>query len=131
MEDYCVLMTVYHKDKPNELKQSIESMINQTIPCKQFVIYIDGPVSSEILGVIDEYKLIYPELFTVQGSKENNGLGKALDSGLNLCNYELIARMDADDISLPTRCEKLLKLFDEHPKLGLAGTNIDEFCDCP
>ena len=42
-----------------------------------------------------------------------------------------MARMDADDISLPTRCEKLLKLFDRKPQLALAGTNIDEFYDDP
>ena len=59
------------------------------------------------------------------------GLGKALDKGLEVCRNDLVARMDADDISLPSRCEKLLDLFEKNPKLGLAGTNIDEFYDDP
>lgn len=39
--------------------------------------------------------------------------------------------MDADDISRPERCEKLLRLYDENPRLAIAGTNIDEFYDDP
>lgn len=131
MEKYSVLMSVYKKDSPEELKQSIESMIHQTVLCDQFVLFMDGSVPDSIKSVIKYYKSEYPDLFTIKGFKENKGLGKALDAGLKLCRNDLVARMDADDISLPMRCEKLLELFSEHPELGLAGTNIDEFYDDP
>lgn len=131
MEKYSVLMSVYHKDSPDELKQSIESMLNQTVLCDQFVLFMDGPLTDDLKEVINEYKEKNPTLFTIKGFKENKGLGRALDAGLKYCKNDLVARMDADDISLPMRCEKLLKLFCMHKKLGLAGTNIDEFYDNP
>lgn len=131
MEKYSILMSVYYKDSPDELRQSIESMINQTVLCDQFVLFMDGKLTEELKMVIKDYKTKYPYLFTIKGFKENKGLGRALDAGLKFCRNDLVARMDADDISLPTRCEKLLELFSMHPKLGLAGTNIDEFYDDP
>lgn len=131
MDKYSILMSVYSKDSPDELNQSVRSMLEQTVLCDQFVIVEDGPIGSELNDVIEEYQEKYADLFTIVKLTENNGLGKALDAGLVECRNELVARMDADDISLPERCEKLLKLFEENPRLGLAGTNIDEFYDDP
>lgn len=131
MDKYSILMSVYHKDSPDELSQSIRSMLEQTVLCDQFVIVEDGPIGTELNDVIEEYQGKYADLFTIVKLKENCGLGKALDEGLKECRNELVARMDADDISLSERCEKLLKLFEENPELGLAGTNIDEFYDDP
>lgn len=131
MKKYSVLMSVYYKDTPSELRQSIDSMLNQTVACDQFVLVEDGPIGKELSDVIESYKNEHETLFTVMKLKENSGLGKALDAGLEACTNELVARMDADDISLPTRCEKLLNLYEDNPKLSLAGTNIDEFYDDP
>lgn len=131
MEKYSVLMAVYSKDSPDELKQSIESMLSQTVVCDQFVIVQDGPIGEELNKVIDDYVSNCPDLFTLVKLEKNYGLGIALDEGLSACRNDLVARMDADDISLPERCEKLLKLFEENPNLAIAGTNIDEFYDDP
>lgn len=131
MDSYSVLMSVYHKDEPDFLRKSIESMLNQTVPCNQFVLVEDGPLDDSLKGVISEFTDIFPDLFTVVPIEVNGGLGKALDRGLLECRNDLVARMDADDISLPNRCEKLLKLFADNPSLSLAGTNIDEFYDDP
>ena len=131
MEEYSVLMSVYFKDSSKDLKQSIDSMLGQTVLCNQFVIVEDGPLGDELQKTIDEYREKNKDIFTVVKLKENLGLGKALDAGLTYCKNELIARMDADDISLPTRCEKLLKLFESNHNLAIAGTNIDEFYDDP
>lgn len=130
-ENYTILMSVYKKDEPEYLKLSIESMLNQTYKAEQFVIVKDGPLNEGLDGVIDEYASKNPELFTVLPLENNIGLGRALDEGIKVCRNDLIARMDADDISLDTRCEKLCDLFEKYPKLGLAGTNIDEFYDDP
>lgn len=131
MSNYSVLMSVYTKNSPSELKQSIDSMLSQTVLCDQFVLVEDGPLNDELSCLIDEYVIKNKGLFTTIKLKENIGLGKALDIGMNECRNELIARMDADDISLPMRCEKLLHLFSVNPELALAGTNIDEFYDDP
>lgn len=124
-------MSVYHKDSPNELVQSIESMLNQTVQCEQFVLVEDGPIDRELSEIIDKYEEDYDGLFTIERMSENVGLGRALDAGIGKCRNELVARMDADDISLPERCEKLLLLFENNPNLAIAGTNIDEFYDDP
>lgn len=131
MEKYCVLMSVYYKETPEYLRQSIESMMKQTISCDQFVLVEDGVLPSTLELIIDHYVKTYPELFTIVRLKKNVGLGRALDEGLKACRFDLVARMDSDDISLPDRCEKLLELFRENSELSLAGTNIDEFYDDP
>lgn len=131
MQSYSVLMSVYKKDNPSFLTAAIESMLNQSVLCEQFIVVEDGPLPENLQKVIEEFASKQQELFTVVKLSENMGLGRALDKGLEVCRNNLVARMDADDISLPSRCEKLLDLFAKNPKLGLAGTNIDEFYDNP
>lgn len=127
---YSVLMSVYAKDDPKYLKISIESMLNQTAKPEQFVIVLDGPVTNEIGDIIEQFSQD-KQLFTIVPLAENSGLGKALDAGIKYCRNELIARMDADDISLPERCEKQLNFFSQYDQLAICGTNIDEFYDDP
>lgn len=129
--DYSILLPVYIKDKPEYLVLSIESMLNQTIKSNDFIIVKDGPVTEELDAVIDKYASNSNNHINVVALEQNSGLGAALDYGLRFCKNELVARMDADDISLPTRCERLLELFNNDPDLSIAGTNIDEFYDDP
>ncbi|MCM1263702.1 MAG: glycosyltransferase [Butyrivibrio sp.] len=127
---YSVLMSVYKNDNPDYLIQAVESMLQQTVLPEQFVLVVDGPVSGEINTVISKYEG-NEGLFTVVRIKENGGLANALNVGLEYCRNELVARMDADDISLPTRCERELEMFARNKKLALCGTHIDEFYDVP
>lgn len=131
MDKYSVLMSVYYKNSIEELKQSVDSMLNQTVLCNQFVLVEDGPLGENLEQLVSEYEKKNENLFTVIRLPGNVGLGKALDAGIVECKNELIARMDADDISLPTRCERLLQLFEANSNLAIAGTNIDEFYDDP
>lgn len=128
MEKYTVLMCVYKNDKSEYLDISIKSMINQTIAPNEMIIVLDGEVPSSIEKLLATYQKNY-NFIHVYKIENNVGLGKALDYGLNYCNNNLVARMDADDISLPSRCEKLIKLFQENPNLAIAGTNVDEFVE--
>lgn len=128
--EYSVLMAVYAKDNAKYLKTSIESILKQTILPEQFVVVIDGSVPNEIIAVINDYQ-INKDLFTIVQLEENGGLGHALNVGLQYCRNELVARMDADDISLPERCEKELKCFEKDETLDVCGCNIDEFEDDP
>ena len=129
--NYSVLMSVYAKDKSDYLITAIESMLKQTIKPEQFVIVQDGTVGDEIQNILKHYETKYPSLFTIVRLKENGGLANALNHGLQECRNELVARMDADDISLPERCEKELKKFEENPELVICGCNIDEFYKTP
>lgn len=127
MEKYSFLLSLYIKDNPKHLEQSINSMLNQTVMPDEIVIVQDGPLTEELENTIRKYELKHPEIIKTVICKKNNGLGRALNIGLNHCNNELVARMDADDISLLNRCEKQLKAFNEDSKLDILGGNIIEF----
>ena len=127
MEKYSVLMSVYVKENPQYLRESIESMLNQTVKCDQFVIVEDGRLTTDLEKVIDEYNNSYRGLFTIIKYEKNLGLGKALNIGLNYCKNDLIARMDSDDISRLDRCEKQLNIFKNNPNLDICSSNISEF----
>jgi len=128
---YSVLMSVYYKENPIYLSESINSMINQTEKTDQIVIVEDGKLTEELHEIIHKYEKDYPTLFTIVKLKENGGLGRALNYGLEACRNELVARMDTDDISLADRCEKQLNAFEHCKKLCICGTQIDEFLSSP
>lgn len=125
-EKYSVLMSVYENDDPGFFTVAIESMLNQTIPPEQFVIVEDGVVGTEIENVISKYEK-NASLFSIVRLEKNGGLGNALNHGLKVCRNDLVARMDADDVSVPERCEKQLKAFAKNPDLKILGTQIKEF----
>ena len=131
MNNYSILMSVYEKENPEFLVQSIESMLKQTVFPEQFVIVKDGPLTSELDEMLKKYEEQYPQLFTIVPLEQNSGLAVALDTGLAQCRNELVARMDSDDISLPERCEKQLARFENNLRLTVLGTNIDEFNESP
>lgn len=129
MRKYSILMSVYYKEKPMWLRESIESMLSQTVKAEEFFIVKDGPLTDELDEVIDEYVKSYPELFTILALKKNMGLGPALAEGVKKCRNEIIIRMDSDDYSVPERCEKLLRELDKHPECGIIGSYEAEFSD--
>ncbi|SEK63592.1 Glycosyl transferase family 2 [Butyrivibrio sp. ob235] len=131
MEKYSVLMSVYTNEKSAFLKESIDSMLRQTAFPDQFVLVKDGPLTTELEAVINDYCEKYPGLFTIIELPENKGLGVALNEGLKVCRNELVARMDSDDISLSDRCEKELRIFEKNPELSIVSGHIGEFSNDP
>lgn len=53
-EPYSVLMTVYQKDNPEYFRQSLASMLNQTVMPDEIVVVTDGPITDNLQAVIDE-----------------------------------------------------------------------------
>lgn len=107
-----VIMSVYNENN-TELKNSINSILNQTYKNLEFIIINDNPNNNEILKTINYYKDQDTRIKVVINSK-NLGLVNSLNIGLKYCNGEYIARMDADDISLPTRIEHQLKYIKDN-----------------
>lgn len=121
-----VLMSVYYQDKPNFLRDALESLYNQTLKAEEVIIVLDGLLGSELHQVIDEYKLKL-NIITVQNFK-NIGLAKSLNRGLNLVKYEYVARMDADDIAAKDRFEKQYSLFNQsNIHSDVVGGYVQEF----
>lgn len=125
--NYSVLMTVYDKDNPLYFKTALKSMINQTKIPDEIVIVKDGPVNSNIQSVINDIKNESSILIKEIQLEKNKGLGLALNEGIKYCRNELIARMDSDDISLPTRCEKQVIEFEKDSELDIIGCPVIEF----
>lgn len=111
--EYSVLMSVYYKENPIYLEQSMGSIYNQTVPTDDFVLVCDGPLTDELNAVINEMHNKFGDILHVVRLPKNVGLGNALNEGIRHCRHELIARMDSDDISYPDRCEKQLSIFEK------------------
>lgn len=129
--EYSVLMTVYGKDNPEYFKKALLSMVKQTKRPDEIVLVKDGPVPNEIQDVIDQIGMKYPGLIKEVSLSVNKGLGLALNEGIKVCRNELIARMDSDDISLPTRCEKQVAEFEKNSQLDIIGCPVIEFVGEP
>jgi glycosyltransferase involved in cell wall biosynthesis len=126
---FSVLMSVYHKDEPLFLERSLQSLMNQTLLPAQIVLVADGPLTDELDNVINQFVSIYSEYFTIVRLSTNQGPAKAWRTGLETCKHQFVARMDADDISLPTRFEKQINFFKQNPHIDVVGTFYYEFED--
>ena len=129
--EYSALMSVYHKEKPEYLKQAIESIQAQTLLTDDFVLVCDGPLNDALDGVISAKQQEMGTVLNVVRLTKNGGLGNALNEGIKHCKNELIARMDNDDIAYPDRCEKQLAVFDEHPEVSICSGIVEEFTTDP
>ena len=130
MKEFTVLLSVYKKEKPEYLKQSLESVFSQTIRASQVVLVEDGPLTPALNSIIKDYRSKYHE-FEVVPLSVNRGLGLALAEGIKHCKYDIVARMDTDDIARRDRFEIQLKQFEKNPQLDICGSHVTEFEDTP
>jgi glycosyltransferase involved in cell wall biosynthesis len=114
-----VVMSVYNGEK--YLHEAVDSILNQTFTDFEFIIIDDASIDGtwEILSSYCD-----PRIRLVH-NQENIGLTRSLNKGLALAQGEYIARMDADDISLPKRFEKQIVYLDLHPDIWVVGGQID------
>jgi glycosyltransferase involved in cell wall biosynthesis len=131
MPNFSVLMSLYYKENPNYLRQSLESVINQTLKPNEIVLIKDGPLTLELDSVINEYQNICSPLIKVITLEKNKGLGNALSIGVLNCTNDLIARMDSDDICALNRFEKQINFLNNNLNFDLIGSNVEEFNNYP
>ena len=124
---FSVLMSLYKKEKAEYARECFRSLENQTIKATEWVIVEDGPLNDELYSLLDEYEAKYPNLIKRVKFEENRGLGLALHDGILHCSYDLVARMDTDDIAREDRFEKQLKEFKKNPSLDICSSHICEF----
>lgn len=128
---FSVLLSVYHKENPEFLQCSIDSICNQTLNPDEIVLVKDGPLTDSLERVIQESCKKYPNKIIIVPLKKNNGLGIALNEGLKHCTHEIVARMDTDDIAKPERFEKELAILEKYHNIDVVGSWVDEFIDSP
>lgn len=111
-----VVMPVYNSEK--FLRSAIESILNQTFSNFEFIIINDGSTDTSH-KIISSYR---DKRIKIIKNKKNIGLAKSLNKGIKIAKGEYIARMDADDISNPTRLEKQVSLMTQDKSVDLVGS---------
>lgn len=129
--NFSVAISVYHKDNPQYVKTAINSISSdQTLKPSEIILIVDGPVPNNLKLALVLLKSEIPYL-KILWQEKNQGLGKALEIGMKEASYDLVARMDADDISAPDRFEKQIRYMTDHPEVAVLGGQISEFIDSP
>jgi glycosyltransferase involved in cell wall biosynthesis len=126
-EPFSLLVPVYDGDRPDHIRRAMRSAVDdQTVRPDQVVIVRDGPVRDELARCLDELQRASPVPVTFVPLRTNQGLGPALDQGLAASWFDVIARMDADDVAMPHRFEVELPLIAD---ADIVGAGLYEFVD--
>ncbi len=121
-------MCVYGGDDAAHFKTAVDSILYGTVAPDEVVLVVDGPVPAALAEVIAGYEAM--PAFRVIRFEENRGHGEARRAGLAACQNELVAIMDADDISAPDRFERELAAI-EATGADVVGGMITEFVGEP
>lgn len=129
-DGFTLLLPVYAKDRPEFLRLAFESSVQgQTLAPAAAVIVQDGPVPEALAAELRALVRASPIPVEIVALPENRGLTAALTAGLAACRTEVVARMDADDVSEPERFARQWALLREG--YDLVGTGMAEFEDDP
>ena len=127
MNNLAIILPVYKNDKDLYLRLSLDSVLAQTYKNVSLLIGVDGPIGEDLSNTLKEYEK--RDNVKVLWFAENRGLAVVLNDLLDVCfaeGYEYIARMDADDISMPDRLEKQMRYLQAHPDIDVVGGAITE-----
>jgi len=127
-----VLMSVYDKESPANLRQCLDSLVIQSLPADEVVIVEDGPLGESLKATINVYRKILP--IVSLSLPAHIGLGAALRAGLYLCQGEYVARMDSDDVCVPERFRRQVEFLENNREVDVVGGVIAEFeqdCSAP
>lgn len=119
--EISVVMSVYN-ERPEQVRQSVEAILGQTYLPTEFIIVLDNPNQNDLKALLQTYDQ-QNDIIKLVFNRENIGLAASLNKAIKLANGELIARMDADDISEPKRLELELREL-KRRSLDLVSGNI-------
>ena len=127
-----VLISVYQSERPEYLNRALQSVWDdQTLKPDEIVLIEDGPLTQNLLNVLDNWKKLLGDKLQLIINEQNLGVTKSLNRGLKVCRGIYIARMDSDDISMPHRFEAQCNYLDTHPDISVVGGSLQEFnADC-
>ena len=116
-----VVMPVYNGER--YLDEAVESILNQTFHDFEFIIVDDGSLDSTP-RLLASYEARDPRV-VIHRFAHNKGLPSTLNFGIHQARGEYIARMDADDVSLPEKLEEQVGFMDMHPEVGICSTGAE------
>lgn len=125
-----VIISVYNAETPDHFDRAIKSIwTDQKLNPDEVVLVEDGPLTDELLSLIDKWKAEIGGRLVIVVNESNLGLTKSLNKALEVASGDLIARMDTDDISMPDRFLLQKEYLCDHPEIGVVGTGIQEIND--
>ncbi len=124
---FSVVMPIYIHEKDAEFRMALDSIINQTLMPNEILIVADKDIPQNTKNILDEYQAKYPEIFYPVILDEEASVGKARAISVEKAKYNIIANMDADDISRNDRFEKQINFLKKHPDIDVIGSCILEF----
>lgn len=117
-----IIMSVYN-ETPGQVVDAIESILRQTYPINDFIIVLDNPKNKKLLMILKKYEENYEEI-NLFVNESNMGLARSLNKAASLARFEVLGRMDADDIAVSTRiAEEVEKMLSED--LDVVSTNVN------
>jgi glycosyltransferase involved in cell wall biosynthesis len=114
-----IITSVYNGEA--YLKECVDSILNQTLQNFEFIVLNNGSTDHS-LEILQQYT--DPRLKVI--NQENLGLSRSLNKGIQLSQSDLIARLDADDYSFPTRLELQTDFMSHNPDYVLCGSRFRE-----
>jgi glycosyltransferase involved in cell wall biosynthesis len=127
-QPFSLLLPVYAGDRADFLRRAFVSSVDeQTLRPDDVVLVQDGPLPDALRETCEELAAVSSVPVNLVRLERNVGLGPALDHGLEACAYDVVARMDADDISRPRRFERQLPLIADGA--DIVGSALLEFID--
>lgn len=118
----CV-MSIYNESE-EYIFRAVSSMLRQTYPIREFVIVFDSPERQNIISAVKQFTLSHNEIeWQLIVNEKNMGLAASLNRGIRKAKYQYIARMDADDESLPDRLKDSVRLMQEE-KVEFVTTRV-------
>lgn len=124
MSEISVIMPVHSAIDPEHFNQAVISILNQTLTPSECIIIVDGPVKQYLKKQL--MKIEQNSIVNVIYLKKNSGPGVTRSIGIDNAKSDIIALMDADDISLPERLEKQYKIINRG-NIDVVGSWIEEF----
>lgn len=126
MARVSIVMPVYNGE--DFLREAIDSILNQTYSDWEFLIINEFGSNEEATAILYDYADKEPRIKLIQNN-HRLGIAASLNVGLKSATGEYIARMDADDISMPERLENQVAYMDAHPEIAMCGTRVEVFGD--
>lgn len=125
---FSVLLSVYKKENPYFLSCAFKSIWDdQSVKPDQIVLVQDGQLTDQLYQEIGRLKSDLSEVLTIVDLPVNVGLALALNAGLEYCSYELVARMDTDDLAMPERFEKQVDFMSKSTEIAVCSGQIEEW----
>ncbi len=122
---FSVLMSLYKGEKAHFFVEALKSIETQIVQPSEIIIVHDGPLTEELYEALGVWRQKLPIKEIILA--ENKGLGIALNKGLDACTYEIVTRVDTDDINLDERFAVQYKFMIENPNIDLCSAHIAEF----